>query len=142
MKNLHHIRAYFSVEFRDADRLTADEKTCGGQRRDREKTERDDRYRIPTSLEKTSVRHLWKVRLVQHHDDGNYLILRPLYFERGSCQPAWLGSLLLSLFRFGVRPNFPSNSQTQDLYGFKSPGFAYDKGPCLPQADRAFSCLH
>lgn len=32
MRNLQYIRAYFSVELRDADRLTADEKTCGGQR--------------------------------------------------------------------------------------------------------------
>lgn len=32
MRNLQYIRAYISVELRDAVHLTAFEKTCGGQR--------------------------------------------------------------------------------------------------------------
>lgn len=85
---------------------------------------RNDSYRIQEGLKEAPVLYLRKVRLVQHHDDGNYLILRPVHSECRSGQPSRLGGVLPSGFRlqFQLQSNLLPIFKREENPGFENAG--------------------
>ena len=61
---------------------------------------RNDVYRIQEGLKETPVLYLREAGLVQYDRNGNDIVLRPVHTECQSGQPARLGSVLPSGFRF------------------------------------------
>lgn len=83
---------------------------------------RNDSYRIQEGFKETAVRYLREAGLVQYDRNGNDIVLRPVHTECRSGQPARLGSVLPSgfRFRFQLQPNPLRIFETEENPGFKT----------------------